>query len=156
MLWTCSLCTCRMHVICLFSLPKGQRQSQPIQSLKMRLMPGGGNALVLHRVQSVPCMNHACMRDVYATFERRGCTAQPFSAALAAMNALRCSSYDSSRTLPFFFFSGAKAGSTCDARASAVSMACSTAFSPSVPLHICQTACSANRICCVCCAATTA
>lgn len=58
----------------------------------------------------------------------------PLSAALAAMKALRCSSYDSSIRFPFFFFSGEKAGSACDARVRAASMACSTAFSPSVPL----------------------
>lgn len=51
------------------------------------------------------------------------------------MKALCCSSNDSSITLPFFFFSGEKAGSAWSARASAASMACSTAFSPSVHLQ---------------------
>ena len=61
----------------------------------------------------------------------------PLRAALAAMKALCCSSKDSSRTLIlFFFFSGENAGSAWSARARAASMACSTAFSPSVHLQV--------------------
>ena len=59
----------------------------------------------------------------------------PLRAALAAIKALCCSSKDSSSRLPFFFFSGEKAGSAWSARASAASMACNTAFSPSVHLQ---------------------
>ena len=68
----------------------------------------------------------------------------PFSAALAAMKALRCSSYDSSSRLTFFFFSGEKAGSAWEALARAASMACSTAFSPSVPLQAHDTCCKSS------------